>query len=84
MGRGILPRVVGRSAEEGFTVDLGLTFHSAGDFSLLDRNACPRGEGMMYAELPPWTLVLTNVTHVKKAMYKLVKRHRYDLACTYR
>ena len=32
---------VGRSDEEGFAVGLGWTFHSAGGFSLLDRNACP-------------------------------------------
>ena len=55
MGRGMLPRITGRSDEVGFTVGLGGTFHSAGDFSLLDRNACPRGQGVLYAELPPWT-----------------------------
>ena len=39
------------------SMDVGWTFHSAGGFSQLDRNACPRGQGMLYCELPPWTLV---------------------------
>ena len=37
MGQG-MPRVIGRSDKEGFTVALGWMFHSASGFSLLDHN----------------------------------------------
>ena len=64
--RGVLPRVIGRKDEEGFSLGLEWTFHSAGGFSLLDRKACPRGQAMLCAELPPWTLVFINTTNDEK------------------
>ena len=66
MGRGLLPQVVGRSDKGGFTEGVGWTFHSAGGFSLLDRNACPWGQGVLYVELPSWTLVFINAINVKR------------------
>ena len=63
---GSLSRRTGRSDEGGFTVGLGWTFHSAGSFSLLDRNACLKRQGMMYAELAPRTLEFFNATNAKR------------------
>ena len=45
------------------------------NFCLLGQNACPRGQGMLYAELPPRTLVRFNATNAirKNAVFKHVK-----------
>ena len=86
-GRGMLPRVVGRRDKEDFSVGVGWTVHPAGGFRLLDRNACPRGQGMLHAELPPRTLSVyksLRMTKITYAMCKHVRRHRHDVACTYR
>ena len=46
---------LGAGSRRTTSVGLGWAFHSASGLSLLDHNACPRGQGMMYAEQPPWT-----------------------------
>ena len=76
----------------GFHFGLGWAFRAAGGFCLLDHIACPRGQRMLCAELPPWTSVFLNATNAKRidAMYKHVKcAHIFegiamnDFACTH-
>lgn len=62
----MLAGVVSRRSEESFSVGLGLGFYTAGGCSLLDRNGCPRGQGMLYADLSPWTSLFTNATYYGK------------------